>query len=141
MAFKILKVFKYKMKKLDGKSKDIIKQNIDQLKKIFPQIFAEGKIQFDHLRELLGEYVIEYEDQYNFTWHGKRQASFAAQVQSSGSLRPCKEESVDWEKTQNLFIEGDNLEILKLLQKSYHRKIKTIYIDPPYNTGKEYISG
>lgn len=127
------------MEKLDGKSMDIVEQNIEQLKELFPEVFAEGKIKFDQLQELLGNYVVEDEDHYNFTWHGKRKASRLAQTPSTGTLRPCKEESVDWDTTQNLFIEGDNLEVLKLLQKSYHRQVKMIYIDPPYNTGKEFI--
>ena len=127
------------MEKLDGKSMDIVGQNIQQLKEIFPEVFAEGKISFDKLQELLGNYVVEDEDHYNFTWHGKRAAGRIAQTPSTGTLRPAKAESVDWETTQNMFIEGDNLEVLKLLQKSYHRKVKMIYIDPPYNTGKEFI--
>ena len=127
------------MEKLDGKSMDIVEQNIEQLKELFPEVFAEGKIKFDQLQELLGNYVVEDEDHYNFTWHGKRKAGRLAQTPSTGTLRPCKEESVDWDTTQNLFIEGDNLEVLKLLQKSYHRQVKMIYIDPPYNTGNDFI--
>lgn len=128
-----------KMEKLDGKSMDIVEQNIEQLKELFPEVFAEGKIKFDQLQELLGNYVVEDEDHYNFTWHGKRKAGRLAQTPSMGTLRPCKEESVDWDTTQNLFIEGDNLEVLKLLQKSYHRQVKMIYIDPPYNTGNDFV--
>lgn len=127
------------MEKLDGKSMDIVEQNIEQLKELFPEVFSEGKIKFDQLQELLGNYVAADEDHYNFTWHGKRKAGRIAQTPSTGTLRPCKEESVDWDTTQNLFIEGDNLEVLKLLQKSYHRQVKMIYIDPPYNTGNEFI--
>jgi len=127
------------IEKLDGKSLDIVDQNIEQLKELFPNVFSEGKIQFNKLEELLGNYVVEDEDHYNFTWHGKRKAGRLAQTPSTGTLRPCKEESVDWDKTENLFIEGDNLEVLKLLQKSYHRQVKMIYIDPPYNTGKDFV--
>ncbi len=127
------------MEKLDGKSMDIVAENIKQLKKLFPEVFSEGKIKFDQLQELLGNYVVEDEDHYNFTWHGKRKAGRLAQTPSKGTLRPCKEESVDWDTTQNLFIEGDNLEVLKLLQKSYHRQVKMIYIDPPYNTGNDFV--
>lgn len=127
------------MEKLDGKSMDIVEQNIEQLKELFPEVFSEGKIKFDQLQELLGNYVAEAEDHYNFTWHGKRKAGRIAQTPSTGTLRPCKEESVDWDNTQNLFIEGDNLEVLKLLQKSYHRQVKMIYIDPPYNTGNDFV--
>lgn len=123
----------------DSQSMDIVENNIQQLKELFPDVFAEGKINFDRLQEVLGNYVVTDEDHYNFTWHGKRQAGRLAQTPSTGTLRPCKEESVDWDTTQNLFIEGDNLEVLKLLQKSYHRKIKMIYIDPPYNTGNDFV--
>lgn len=127
------------IEKLDGKSMDIVEQNIEQLKALFPSVFSEGKIQFNQLEELLGNYVVEDEDHYNFTWHGKRKAGRLAQTPSTGTLRPCKEESVDWDNTENLFIEGDNLEVLKLLQKSYHRQVKMIYIDPPYNTGNDFV--
>ncbi|QEE12656.1 site-specific DNA-methyltransferase [Bartonella krasnovii] len=127
------------MEKLDGKSMDIVEQNIKQFKQLFPEVFSEGKIKFDQLQELLGNYIIKDEDHYNFTWHGKRAASRLAQTPSTGTLRPCKQESIDWDTTQNLFIEGDNLEVLKLLQKSYHRQVKMIYIDPPYNTGNDFV--
>ena len=128
-----------KMEKLDGKSMRIVEHNIGKLKELFPEVFSEGKIKFDQLQELLGNYVTEDEDHFNFTWHGKRRASRLAQTPSTGTLRPCKEESIDWDSTQNLFIEGDNLEVLKLLQKSYHREVKMIYIDPPYNTGNDFV--
>ena len=127
------------IEKLDGESLDIVEQNIEQLKELFPSVFSEGKIQFNKLEELLGHYVVEDEDHYNFTWHGKRKAGRLAQTPSTGTLRPCKEESVDWDTTENIFIEGDNLEVLKLLQKSYHRQVKMIYIDPPYNTGNDFV--
>lgn len=128
-----------KMEKLDGKTMDIVEQNIEQLKELFPSVFSEGKVQFNKLEELLGNYVVEDEDHYNFTWHGKRKAGRLAQTPSTGTLRPAKDESVDWDTTENLFIEGDNLEVLKLLQKSYHRQVKMIYIDPPYNTGNDFV--
>lgn len=130
------------MEKLDIKDTqtlNIIDENIKQLKEIFPEVFREDKVDFDRLQELLGNYVNDSEENYNFTWHGKRRAARLAQTPSTGTLRPCKEESVDFDKTQNLFIEGDNLEVLKLLQKSYHRKVKMIYIDPPYNTGNDFV--
>ncbi|MEA3642273.1 MAG: site-specific DNA-methyltransferase, partial [Lamprobacter sp.] len=130
------------MKKLtreDGASPDLVADNIERLRDIFPEVFAEGRIDFDALKQALGEAVDEREERYSFTWHGKRRAKQIAQTPSTGTLRPCPEESVNWETTKNLFIEGDNLEVLKLLQKSYHRKVKMIYIDPPYNTGKEFI--
>lgn len=131
------------MKKLDrdsdGSSLNIVQDNIEQLKTLFPDIFSEGKIDFDALRTIMGDAVEAGDERYNFTWHGKAAARRIAQTPSTGTLRPCKEESKNWDTTQNLFIEGDNLEVLKLLQKSYHKQVKMIYIDPPYNTGKEFI--
>jgi len=123
----------------DGASPDIVVENIEKLREIFPQVFADGSVDFDALKETLGEYVDDREERYSFTWHGKSRARRIAQMPSSGTLLPCPEESVNWDETKNIFIEGDNLEVLKLLQKSYHRKVKMIYIDPPYNTGKEFI--
>ena len=128
-----------KLTQEDGSSMDMVKENIDKLKEIFPDVLTEGKVDFDALQATLGEYLETSEERYSFNWHGKAQARRIAQTPSTGTLRPCPEESVDWDNTQNLFIEGDNLEVLKLLQKSYHKKVKMIYIDPPYNTGKEFI--
>lgn len=124
---------------IDGSSLNIVESNIDKLKTLFPDIFSEGKIDFDKLRETLGDRLETQEERYNFSWNGKTIARRIAQTPSTGTLRPCKEESKNWDATQNLFIEGDNLEVLKLLQKSYHKQVKMIYIDPPYNTGKEFI--
>lgn len=124
---------------MDSKSMDIVADNISKLKELFPEAFIEGKVDFDVLKEVLGEYIDGREERYSFTWNGKSKARMLAQTPSTGTLRPCKEESVDWDKTQNLFIEGDNLEVLKLLQKSYHKKVKMIYIDPPYNTGSDFV--
>ena len=132
-----------KMEKLelaiDGSSMDIVQDNIAKLKQLFPDVFSEGKVDFEKLQETLGDVIEDQEERYNFTWHGKAQAKRIAQTVSTGTLLPCKEESKNWDSTQNLFIEGDNLEVLKLLQKSYHNQVKMIYIDPPYNTGKEFI--
>ena len=130
------------MKKLteqDGKSLDMVNKNFEALKIIFPEAFTEDGVDFEVLRELLGDSVAEGEEKYGLNWHGKKKARQIALMPSLGTLRPCPEESVDWDTTQNLFIEGDNLEELKLLQKSYANKVKMIYIDPPYNTGKEFI--
>ncbi|MGL5758552.1 site-specific DNA-methyltransferase [Plesiomonas sp.] len=123
----------------ESKSLDITAQNIEQLKALFPDVFSEGKIDFEALKAVLGEAIDDSAERYNFTWNGKNRARQIAQTPSTGTLRPCKEESVNWDSTENLFIEGDNLEVLKLLQKSYHRKVKMIYIDPPYNTGKDFV--
>lgn len=124
---------------VDSKSMDIVADNVSKLKELFPEVFTEGKVDFDSLKEVLGSYIDGREERYSFTWNGKSKARMLAQTPSTGTLRPCKEESVDWDTTQNLFIEGDNLEVLKLLQKSYHKKVKMIYIDPPYNTGKDFV--
>ncbi|WP_207261886.1 site-specific DNA-methyltransferase [Desulfovibrio sp. Huiquan2017] len=123
----------------DGKTMDIVADNIAKLKELFPEIVTEGKVDFEALKGVLGEYVEDREERYSFTWNGKSKARMLAQTPSNGTLRPCPEESVDFDSTQNLFIEGDNLEVLKLLQKSYYGKIKMIYIDPPYNTGGDFI--
>ena len=125
--------------KLTGESKDIVLDNIYKLKEIFPDVFNEDKIDFDKLKLDLGENVDDSREKYNFTWPGKSQAIHESQKQSTGTLRPSREDSKNWDTTQNLYIEGDNLEVLKLLQKSYYNKIKCIYIDPPYNTGKDFI--
>lgn len=124
---------------LTGESKDILNENIQTLKELFPEIVSEDKIDFDKFKTIFGGELTDSTEKYNFTWPGKTQAIKESQKQSTGTLRPCKEESKNWESTQNLYIEGDNLEVLKLLQKSYYNKIKAIYIDPPYNTGKDFV--
>src|SRR4051794_6100564 len=123
----------------ETQSEDVLGENIAQLGALFPEVMAEGRIDFDVLRQLLGDAVEDREEKYGLTWHGKRRARQIALTPSTGTLRPCPDESVDWTTTQNLMIEGDNLEVLKLLQKSYTGKVKLIYIDPPYNTGKEFV--
>lgn len=125
----------------DGESANIVSENIEQLKAIFPEAFGEGGVDFHTLRQLLGDagVIDEGEEKYGLNWHGKKKARQIALTPSTGTLLPCPKESIDWDTTQNVFIEGDNLEVLKLLQKSYAGKIKMIYIDPPYNTGKEFI--
>ena len=121
------------------RSADVLAENVERLKALFPEACAEGKIDFETLKQLLGGEVEEREEKYGLNWHGKRRARQLALTPSTGTLRPCPEESVDWATTQNLMIEGDNLEVLKLLQKSYAGKVKMIYIDPPYNTGKDFV--
>lgn len=123
----------------ETKSADILAENIKQLKALFPESLTEGKIDFEVLKQLLGGMADEREEKYGLNWHGKRRARQLALTPSTGTLRPCPDESVDWDTTQNLMIEGDNLEVLKLLQKSYAGKVKLIYIDPPYNTGKDFV--
>jgi adenine-specific DNA-methyltransferase len=123
----------------ETKSPDIVAGNIEQLNALFPEAFTEGKIDFAVLRQLLGGAVDERDEKYGLNWHGKRRARQLSLTPSTGTLRPSPEDSVDWETTQNLMIEGDNLEVLKLLQKSYAGKVKLIYIDPPYNTGRDFV--
>lgn len=124
---------------LTGKSKNIELDNISKLKEVFPQIVVEDKVDFDTLKNLLGESIDDSNEKYRFTWPGKTQAIKESQKQSTGTLRPSKDNSSHWDKTQNIYLEGDNLEVLKLLQKAYYNRIKCIYIDPPYNTGKDFI--
>ena len=142
---------------MDGKSKDLIVDNIEKIKALFPEAVNEVadkeckisyRIDMEKLSILLGdaaiptdevEYRQKYGEKFTFEWSGKRLAIAEAQKRSSGTLRPCPEESVDWHNTENLYIEGDNLEVLKLLQNSYMGAIKMIYIDPPYNTGKDFV--
>ncbi len=123
----------------ETKSPDIVAGNVEKLKALFPEALTEGNLDFDVLKQLLGASVDDREEKYGLNWHGKRRARQLALIPSSGTLRPHPADSVDWDTTQNLMIEGDNLEVLKLLQKSYSGKVKLIYIDPPYNTGKDFI--
>ena len=127
----------------EAKSLDITQQNIEQLRQLFPDVFSENKIDVNALTAQLvesgGELINPEEERYNFTWNGKTKARQIAQTPSTGTLRPSKGESINWNETENLFIEGDNLEVLKLLQKSYHKKVKMIFIDPPYNTGNDFV--
>lgn len=124
---------------IDGLSMDIEQTNMDKLKAVFPECFAEGKLDIDKLLSLCGEYIDNDFEKYKFEWKGKAGCLKLAQKRSTGTLRPCPEESVNFDTTQNLYIEGDNLEVLKLLQTSYYRKVKMIYIDPPYNTGNDFV--
>ncbi len=106
------------MDKMNGTTMDIVAESVEKLKELFPDAFTEGKVDFDALKEVLGEYTDGREERYNFSWNGKSKARMLAQTPSTGTLRPIPEDSVDWENTKNIFIEGDNLEVLKLLQKS-----------------------
>ena len=124
---------------LTGESKDILNENIETLKELFPEIVSEDKIDFDKFKLIFSGEIDNSTERYSFNWPGKTQSIKESQKQSAGTLRPCKYESKNWDLTQNLYIEGDNLEVLKLLQKGYYNKIRAIYIDPPYNTGKDFI--
>lgn len=127
------------IEKLDGMTKDLVKENVEKLKELFPSIVKEDKIDFEELELLLGEDINRSKEQYSFVWNGKTEATKLAQKRSTGTLRPCIEESKNWDTTKNIYIEGDNLEVLKLLQTSYNGRIKMIYIDPPYNTGHDFV--
>lgn len=127
------------LNEMSGKTLDIEKQNIEKLKELFPEIVTEDKIDFDKFRVIFGDEIETSSERYSFTWNGKSESIKLTQQPSTGTLRPDKDKSKDWETTENLYIEGDNLEVLKLLQKSYSNKIKLIYMDPPYNTGTDII--
>ena len=124
---------------IDGLSMNIEQANLDKLRSVFPECVSEGKLDIDKLLSLCGEYIDNDFEKYRFEWKGKAECLRLAQKRSSGTLRPCPAESVNWDTTQNLYIEGDNLEVLKLLQSAYYRKVKMIYIDPPYNTGNDFV--
>jgi adenine-specific DNA-methyltransferase len=128
----------------ETRSPDFVAENIARLQALFPELLTEGKegiaVNLDVLKQLVGDKTVkDSEEKYGLNWHGKRMARQIALKPSTGTLRPCPEESVDWDTTRNLMIEGDNLEVLKLMQKSYAGKVKLIYIDPPYNTGKDFV--
>lgn len=128
----------------EAQSADVVASNIVQLKELFPELITEGPngtaVNVDVLKALVGgQSVTETDEKYGLNWHGKRAARQLALTPSTGSLRPCLNESVDWGKTRNLMLEGDNLEVLKLLQKSYAGKVKLIYIDPPYNQDADVV--
>src|SRR5699024_10078420 len=118
---------------------DYSSQNIEKIMNIFHEIITEGKIDFDKLRILLGEAIDESNEKYELTWNGKANAMRIANLPTESTLLPLPDKSVNWDEAENLYIEGDNLEVLKLLQKPYHEGIKLIYIDPPYNTGKDFV--
>jgi len=125
---------------MDGKSMDLEKANMEKLRSVFPECFAEGKqLDIDKLLDLCGEYIDNDFEKYRFEWKGKAESLKLAQKRSTGTLRPCPEESVNWDTTKNLYIEGDNLEVIKLLLTTYFRQVKMIYIDPPYNTGSDFV--
>ena len=126
-------------KKQTLKSLNIAEHKREQLKQLFPEVFDEGGIDFDALKSSLGECAAPVGERFGLSWHGKAACKKTIQQPSIATLKPNREQSVDFDETENLFIEGDNLEVLKLLQKSYFGKVKMIYIDPPYNTGKEFI--
>lgn len=127
------------IERVSSQSMDIEKADLEKLRAVFPQCFSEGKLDIDKLLNLCGEYIDEDFEKYKFEWKGKSECYRIAGKRSAGTLRPCPEESVNFDTTNNIYIEGDNLEVLKLLQSSYYNKVKMIYIDPPYNTGNDFV--
>lgn len=137
------------MDKLKMRTPDLVDENIAKVAELFPDCITESKdeegnlkksIDFDQLRQVLSKNIVEGpQERYQLSWPGKREALLTANAPIAKTLRPCREESVDFDTTENLFIEGDNLDALKLLQETYLGKVKMIYIDPPYNTGKDFI--
>ena len=137
------------MDKLKMHSPNLTQENIARIRELFPGCVTEAKgedgqlklvVDFDQLRQELSESIVEGpQERYLLNWPGKREALLTANVPIANTLRPCREESVDFDTTQNLYIEGDNLDVLKLLQESYLGKVKIIYIDPPYNTGNDFV--
>ncbi len=137
------------MDKLNMQTTNIVDENIKRIGELFPNCLTErlndeGKpevaIDFDQLRQELSKDIVEgAEERYQFTWPDKRNAIRLANAPTTDTLRPCREESVDFDNTQNLYIEGDNLQVLKLLRENYLGKVKMIYIDPPYNTGNDFV--
>lgn len=124
---------------MDGHNADITDEQRQKLQEIFPEVFSEGKIDFEKLRDTLGDVVDQHNERYGLNWKGKAAVFAKIQEKTTCTLHPQREESVDWDTTQNMFIEGDNLEALKVLHKAYYGKIKMIYIDPPYNTGNDFV--
>lgn len=128
------------MTKLDGRSLALGAERLKALQELVPEAFADGKIDLEALRSMLEDLAISpKEESYRFTWAGKAKTRYNAHQGTDLTLRPCPEESLDWDSTGNLYIEGDNLEALKILLKSYQGAVKMIYIDPPYNTGKDFV--
>lgn len=128
------------MNKLDMESKNMVDDNINKLKELFPNCFTENQIDFGMLKQELSTVLVDdKKEKYQLTWPGKKEAILESNSRTTKTLRPVKEKSVDFDKTSNIYIEGDNLEALKILQESYLNKIKCIYIDPPYNTGKDFV--
>ena len=128
-----------KSDKIDPFTPSVLDERVETLKKMFPDIFTEGKVDVPKLREVFGEAVEEESERYRFTWAGKRDAIQLLQTPTRSTLIPCPDESIDFDTTGNIFIEGDNLEVLKMLYKPYFSKVKVIYIDPPYNRGGDYV--
>jgi adenine-specific DNA-methyltransferase len=120
-------------------SGDILETQVARLREVFPEVFVKGKIDFDKLKTTLGAAAESGPGRFHFSWAGKDDAISLLQTPSAGTLVPCPDDSINFETTSNVFIEGDNLEVLKLLFKPYFGRVKLIYIDPPYNTGQDFV--
>ena len=118
-------------------SKDLSQQKLDELKTIFPEIFEDGVINYDKFKSILGEHVDEKQEHYSFNWSGKKECYQTIKAKTNATLKVDKDKSIP--DGENVFIEGDNLEVLKLLQNAYHKKVKMIYIDPPYNKDRDFV--
>ena len=127
------------MDKINSEGLNLLKLNIDKLKQIFPECISDGKINYERLKELLGCEIDDSVEKYSFNWVGKNNSIKNSLIPSKSTLLPLKEKSLNWDVTNNIYIEGDNLEVLKTLEKTYYKKIKMIYIDPPYNTGNDFV--
>lgn len=132
-------IYMVDIERVSSQSMDIEKADLEKLRTVFPQCFSEGKLDISKLLALFGQYDDNDFEKYKFEWKGKSECYRIAGKRSTGTLRPCPEESVNFDTTNNIYIEGDNLEVLKLLQSSYYNKVKMIYIDPPYNTGNDFV--
>ncbi|MFH1824962.1 MAG: hypothetical protein ABH873_07050 [Candidatus Firestonebacteria bacterium] len=124
---------------MDGSSENIKQKKLNKLKQYFPEVFTEEKVDVEKLKLTLGEDINIQDERYVLNWAGKSESFKVLQTSTTATLAPTPQESIDFEKTQNVFIEGENLEVLKVLQKSYYGKIKMIYIDPPYNQAVEIV--
>jgi adenine-specific DNA-methyltransferase len=124
---------------MDGKSLDIQQTQLEKLKELFPEVISEGKVDWEKLKATLGEDITFSNERYVLNWAGKSDAFKVLQSPTTATLTPAKDESVNFDDTGHIFIEGENLEVLKVLQKSYYGKVKMIYIDPPYNTGNDHF--
>ncbi len=122
-----------------SKSPDFRTELAKRLNELVPEAIADGRVDVGKLKELLDGDVSDSAERFGLFWPGKKRAMYAAQETTTATLRPAPDESKDWSTTKNIFIEGDNLEALKVMQRQYHNKIKMIYIDPPYNTGKDFV--
>ena len=122
---------------MDGKSLNTNQEQIEKLKILFPEVVSDGKVDFEKLKKVLGNFSVSEKERYGLSWANKSECFQVIQTPTSNTLKPILEDSIDFENTGNIFIEGENLEVLKILQRSYHAKIKMIYIDPPYNTGND----